>query len=394
MSDVQTNNKLHCRRFVMNAYRWSLRFALFVVLFSYDSAKGQTTRPITLDSIKQAWRDREEKYQTVMFVCEGQLFFGKEDPKRFPLLANKRLLIPKDHSFAAKCFFALDGDKMTYKQWGMLFNAETQKWDPAYEIYAFDGEVSKSLRPADENNLHFPQGMVYRGKYNEAAVNTAYCRPILFNFRPLHPVFGTHLDHYRISGKSGLIDGRKCVLLEWQQANYRVSTLWLDPGRGFLFMRYSSRYKGNTDHKLDVHYSELRKGEWLPIGWDIRWYRPDGTLHESFSGKVTQWSTGERMDPSEFRLDFPRGTWVTDRRNDSELGKYTEYIILPNGQHRVITRKDLGKKYEEILAESGGWFTWPAALVLVAIIVTGLALLGLALLVWKKWLVMRVARNL
>jgi len=241
--------------------------------------------------------------------------------------------------------------------------------------------------------VRYPRGFIGGEKVNPDDVNDADLLPLLMTYRPFHPTMGrfkqgVFLREFTIVPEKGIVNGRPCILLREKDSQHgpklEIASLWLDPSREYVIMRYSLAVRNKIVLQFDFERYVDQDGEWVPTGWKQVAMRQNGSLFYSETCKAHEHLTNVSINKGEFGLDFPLGTWVIDRRSSSSPGAATEYIIRDDGKHRPITDSDRGATYEQLLTTEPGMAlrasrTWGtgrvwlfAALLLVGILLTGM----------------------
>ena len=215
-------------------------------------------------------------------------------------------------------------------------------------VYAFDGTISKDYHP-----LGTPFGIIHKEKRSRA-LDYAAVKPILCAFRPFTST-ETSLDESGppVKVATGIIDGQQCFVIsrqasEQHEVDFKV---WVDPSREFSIVRVSKRYNGTLVTQYDINYERDPRYSWVPTSWKSSvWDQRSAKLKSSSRCEVTTCEINPRIAPSEFQLQFPPGTLVTDSRNS------TDYIQRDNGAMRVITKAELarGATYEDFLKTESG----------------------------------------
>jgi hypothetical protein len=239
--------------------------------------------------------------------------------------------------------------------------------DPDQPVTVFDGAVARTHTPAGLSS--FPggnggQGRVFRHNSDFADV---HLRPVWLVYRPLHPKIGkAPLTNATLTGREGLIDGHRCVLLEEASAvagvGNRVRTRrlqwWVDPRHPFCLRRHLLLLDDKVLRQLDLSYvDDARDGLQLG-GWRLALYNGKSQLTERTTATVTSREINPQLDPDEFRLDYSPGTVVWDT-----AGK--EWYVQKEGDsRRVITTEERarpGVTVEELLRTEPGMAGLPPA---------------------------------
>jgi hypothetical protein len=96
-------------------------------------------------------------------------------------------------------------------------------------------------------------------------------------------------------------------------------------------------------------------GQWVPSSSTAILGRADSANRMTSRYLFTQCDILPSVDPSEFVLDFPAGSWITDDVED------TEYIVRAGGGKRIILPSENHAGYEALLhTETGRAHTYQA----------------------------------
>jgi len=112
-------------------------------------------------------------------------------------------------------------------------------------------------------------------------------------------------------------------------------------------MKQTFTYEAKGMKNLQTEFLEFRQSDenWVPLRWKSS--QVTGTINGSL---VSEFALNGPVDPKEFELEFPPGTWVT------ETASPTTYIVKEVGKRRAITTNESfsGKKYEDFLRSETG----------------------------------------
>jgi hypothetical protein len=112
-------------------------------------------------------------------------------------------------------------------------------------------------------------------------------------------------------------------------------------------MKQTYTYETKGMQSLQTEFLEYRQSDenWVPLRWKST--QVTGTINGS---RVGEFSLNGQIDPKEFELEFPPGTWV------SETASPTTYIVKEDGKRRAITINELvsGNPYEAFLKTDTG----------------------------------------
>jgi hypothetical protein len=266
-----------------------------------------------------------------------------------PRLNPKKLTVPaEDLTYDASARLCLDGDKMRYSYLNKIWSVPLDKFVDLEFTSVFDGAIPKSLLAMSGDA--YPTGKISRLDHHEDAHN-ANLKPLLLSFRPLDASLGIGASsNWAVSSQRGIVGGHTCRILEsTNQATDIDRSIWVDPERDWIVLRYLETNKEKVIIQIDVDYESDPTHGWVPSSWRITWCRPDGPVQEASVNKVTEYTINDPVDAAMFDIEFPPETCVEDQRTPSALGGMTKYIVLADGKKRVIRPGELQMSHDELL---------------------------------------------
>jgi hypothetical protein len=276
---------------------------------------------------------------------------------------------------------------------GPKFFPDHNQFFSTWYLNVYDGDVNKQFYGYGDakDERPCPHGFVTEKSIGNLHSDSPSLRAVVMNYRIMHPAFMKRhgwIDNPAdcvLSGKSGLIDGHPCVILE--RSKRPPSSYWVDPARDCIVLRRVFGEASKPSMQIDVTYSLDAVYGWTPASWKhVSTDTQTGKLMFETVATVRKYEFNTVIPRSEFRFDFPAGTRVNDQ--DARQS----YIVREGGDNRLITPGELraGAKDEELVATpSGGvlslrsertrrpWY-WGLALLGVA------TLLALSLRRWRK----------
>lgn len=246
-----------------------------------------------------------------------------------------------------------------------------RKW-----MWAFDGKERRALSQPHVNP--FPGGS--RSKtLSDLDTNSMYLIPLLAVLRPLSPVAGPIRElanNMTLVRGETTVSGRLVHYLRQDSKSSLSGSLWVDTERDFVPVRFIQSYKGKSLCQVDfLDYRQTDFG-WIPWRWTAIVLGRDGRINKSSEARVRVLEVNKVIDDSEFEINFPVGTWVTDEFEEKE------YLVLEDEKKRTITADDLvNRSYESMMndAHSGirPWRFLIACVVGVSCVLAGIYL-------WRK----------
>jgi hypothetical protein len=365
-----------------------LAFASLSWVISGASAQVQPSP--TLETIRQAWEDREQRVRTVkiewverMTIAKGylsSLFADIPSAREDVGIPAGAVVPPLDTTFDVPSSMTLDGAKLRYTRNDQQWSSKVNGYVLQPEICVYDGDVGKSLLPNGTPSTPYPSAIVRRAN---PAARFVHMMPILMTYRALLPSFrGFNVESMEPTGGRAIIDNNTCVELQ-ETGSGNTLRIWLDPSLGYVMVRYLSLVQDHVRCKLDIRYVNGPDRNPVPKEWSFAWFTRDGKLESAASATVTKFEIDAAVNGGDFELEFPPGTLVNDSTNPkSEVN----YIAKERGKKRNIPREEMRATYEQLIASEPGNAlgkkdrSWSIAVgVSVAV-----AVLAGAILVWRR----------
>jgi hypothetical protein len=326
---------------------------------------------VSLKAVADAWEARETRIRSFRVVVRRSETYspGAILGPDFPDQKNpKRMTIPpQTTTYESSYTIVVEGGKMRIESNGLGVSHE-DGLVPQMHMAVSNGEVVKCYLPTGLSP--YPTGSVWEGTSNPRATTTDYL-PVLLTFRPFHPAMASFTRDELLSPARFTIDSRRtpmerrnCICLKElpspKRAGY-VRSFWLDPEREYSLMRYTVQAPmdagGRVVVQLDSFEYEQNGSTWVPTAWRMVDTNPRGAIRQSTMAKVERYSLNPPVEPEEFDIAFPPGTWVTQTLGKDRGGPRVQYIVREGGEKRVITENEQSASYEQLLrSESGNAF--------------------------------------
>ena len=315
------------------------------------------------DHIRQVndnWKQRAARMRsfelewTEVRILASRSALGPEDEGQVEANHESSNSVPwKETRQTHRCRLVIDGERMRFEGNGpqhepiLGFGTFVQRNDIAIS----DGIVSKAFRGYEEvgATYPYPQGRIYAGGKNYYA-NDLSLWAVWVSMRPLDPYFcPSDLVNYRWTGTSSEVDGLQCNVLERFLESGHRELLWVHPDAEYAVVQYSRFSNADVlEARYRVFYDTESNPRWLPLRWVLLVCRPsDGALVESRDCSVSYCTVGQSIGSDVFSLEFPEGTWVRDRRDN------TQYIQRDNGNIRRIVPGEKGKYHDFLTSATG-----------------------------------------
>lgn len=368
-----------CPRAMGTAVLWSC-----MVCSAWSSLTGQDAISMQgKDAIVQAWKARSERVRSGRFEWKQTCFYARGS--NFSLSAQAEPDPPQDVVFEIpKVVFVFAGAKICYETEQIDLSSRLASKEPG-SLYRSTYDTVTSMQFLAQTGTGHPSGIVYGvNRYND--IENLVFRPLILTYRPAgSDSTQVDLKSVDIVSEAADVDGHACTYLT-DAPSTSASTLsrsfWLDKSQGYVLVRYASKSNGRPYSQLDVSYSNDTRWGPIPAEWNVTFFLTDGTVANSVKATRTGYEINADLQEDTFRISFPPGAVVDDRRRD------VRYLVQPSGQERIITSDEArrGASYEELMrTESGmagrrdnsGWVVCLVALLL------GIAIM-IALVRWGR----------
>ena len=110
-----------------------------------------------------------------------------------------------------------------------------------------------------------------------------------------------------------------------------------------LIRRIVVASRDGVQRQTDIFYKKCERGDSVVSGWKISKFGEGGAVLSTVESVVTDAEINLPLDPSEFTIDFPAGTYVDN------LAGPQDYIVRSDGSRRFIASSENDKSYEELL---------------------------------------------
>jgi hypothetical protein len=107
-----------------------------------------------------------------------------------------------------------------------------------------------------------------------------------------------------------------------------VETFWVDPARDDVIVGWARGAEAATSPLVTIEYARSTEDGWLPT----RWITTIPSSTRDSSGTATKITINERFPIDTFRLTFPPGTKVNDRKHSER------YVIASDGSKTNVEK--------------------------------------------------------
>jgi hypothetical protein len=316
-------------------------------------------RTNTIDTIWHSWSARQSRFTSVDYCYKTRahgLRKGLLSPQQLAKFRPKpgepefldytmttRLLIQ-----AGSIRYELTGDMPDDK--ATLFKQDL--------LQTSNGVISKSFY---NKGMHpFPTGFINKEPTNRA-LNTANARFPLWTFLPPEPInLGFDLSRLAMTGE-GTVDGHRCLILQDKPSSDQTLSYWISSDQDCSIVRLVVETNGKVTYQMDCSYHADRIGLYVPMTWTATSFGfNNGEVSGSSKNEMVYCKFNVKTSAEDFDVSFLPGTVVSDSRPQPGIGRTgtLDYIVMPDGQKRIITWDKRFASYEELLATPSGNTTW------------------------------------
>lgn len=280
---------------------------------------------VTMEDIKKAWQDRQDKVKTLKMKWELQILHPKGSA--IGLKSDQSTVYAeRDLTLTGESNFYLWDEKYHLKAKRQAWSVEKSERREYEFRKMFDGQ----------RHLHYVHpvgelGGAHWDKMNNVTDNSdaVPLLPLWWMFRGTSNRKSSRiLDELEPTGRSVRVNGLTCVETGSRSRTARTETrLYLDGNRGFVPVRYE--VLGGTTVLAQLHLEYVAEPEcgWRPASWHYTLNTSTGVVRESQRCKVTVCEVNPRFTGEEFAADLPPGAVVTDHTP----GEPRLSVVRPDG---------------------------------------------------------------
>ncbi len=311
-----------------------------------DSAKGI----MSVAEIRAIWKQRQEHTQNYCFEWTQDVTRGRGSMNKMAGQdANLPNVPPEDVTFKNKCRMVADQTHGRYSETGDSWSLDSNTVVPIDDIQVAGPSGRRTFNPATNNpEIRFsdiPLGTIVPPSPTSGLLSMANCFPISLCYRILDPAFQAFSTTDMQIGEPTTINGRDAVLVTFPQRGGARIHLWLSPEQNYVPIRHKFvNSAGKTTGSYEISYVNNAKDGWVPSEWVATTLTGEGKLNFRIRVNVTQYFINGDVAKEDFKLEFPAGTWVNDRVND------TTFVVLKNGDKRTVGPMQGMDEYNEIMA--------------------------------------------
>ena len=253
--------------------------------------------------IRAAWQARHERIRSLHIAWDspsGRTGSGALSP-------NEQTEVWIDHDFRMRA-------RTSYRGYSR----------PSVYLTTFDGMTTRTWN-SDKHEGEVCNGQLERGLPHgvgsmwRLAIDPFYCGALKIASPDVN-----------VLCEDTMLGDRHCMQLRFpvkvDASDYKTrDTLWIDPARDNLIVRWDRTLQESASACLSIEYTRDKQHGWLPSQWRETYSWSSGN-----SATATRIAINEQYPVSTFRLTFPPGTEVRDRKLAQR------YVIGPDGSKTQI----------------------------------------------------------
>lgn len=294
------------------SYRPKVREAILGVLLGAFTPAIATAQEDVLESVLAAWKRREAITTSVVFewTQSDKIRVPVQDPKGVIGRGGKK---PGEFIDATlDCSLRLDGERFDIR---LSTRNGAALSLPIGARSAYDGQSSQDY--SGDRGPGTVGGGIISSQPHEFGTQLLYAKALLLIYRPLHLTMGKiRQDRLALKSDTELIGGARChVLIDSTEDPPYVKQYSVDPTSGFVIRRYREYIDGRECLRMDLTYRRDPVHGFIPSHWkSIVMFSDDGAVTDISEATVDKSSINVAIPIGDFRILFPKGTKVEDRR--------------------------------------------------------------------------------
>lgn len=264
----------------------------------------------------------------------------------------------------SKALLELSGLKVRYETMAASFRG-TDNGAGVPHVTAFDGKELYWLSERSGRPDRQSTGTVGTADAFDSW-NNIHILPLMYAFRPLHPTVLGEAARWSLLDMRETISGQDCIVLRMHRDDGdQVITVYLSAAH-LCPIRVTMATDEIMGVKIDMAYNENGLVDHVPTQWIAEMHSRNGLLESSVNYLIKA-ELGPDLPDDRFRIDFPVGTIVTNRKTDKSVR------VQPNGEMTPLAQEDVDR--ERVTSGSAGsrWWTVGGTTVLLCVLALLLA---------------------
>lgn len=306
---------------------------------------------LTLTQIADAWKETQAavqsgriSFQSSRWVAKGSLSLG-EGEKIFP---------ERDRTIESESKIVFKGSMLRCEVSGEEWDFRRDSFIKRRRIYTWDAEKATDFN----GDSKFPDAFIFDVN-RELAGHSLIALQHAFRMND-SDWYVFQPERWQLTSGESKYDGLRCRNIELtpeaMRRNPIKATYSVCPERNFSVVNYEAvnqrdgkpTFKYSAEHQFD---NELQL--WIPHSWTTSLYGKSGVLDTS-SSTIDCWEFNVPVADSEFVIDLPSNTFVSDTRAIGTPEQ--DFVLQDNEEKRFVTRDDpvRGATRDEIIQSKSG----------------------------------------
>ncbi|QDT44275.1 hypothetical protein Pan241w_43830 [Gimesia alba] len=319
--------------------------------------------PLQIDEILTVWKQRSERIQSASFEVSVKqtrskrhfkLNSDEEEEKAVNPAPVEEDKLAKDYiTFNLNYSLLFDAPRVFCRIKGQWPDKSLQSKDFGRTMVT-DGKYASDLGSFQGH----PTGTIYADSGWRG--NSIFAlKPIRWALCPSDASLGIPLNEFKPIPELQSIDNIQCTVLERdisqnsEAPGYRKIILWITPEQNdCVVLKYALQEMGRTIVAYHCQYDFSQPVGAIPTSWFTIWFFKDGGTRIRIDANVKSHEINPVVEDSDFQIDFPVGTFVTDMRKHDRYNHELNYIVRKNGKKRIVLWEERDKTYDELLASN------------------------------------------
>ncbi len=299
-------------------------------------ARGQAAASFSVDDVRRAWAARQERVPTLRLVWETREFTPKGGLERGQMRGKTVVRPPNppmDRDVKYSRSLLVDRGRMRFIERGDYWDDEDKCYAPTQYTNVWDGKEGRGLDQLLDKSDHWSGRIVSRTA--EVLLETSLVPQVAM--WPLDPILSAvKIEDYQATDHRAEIDGESCILLRKVAGHEYLNELWVDPARDYLIVRMNTCEGSFVRERIEIKYQRDAEHGYYPAEWREVLMNSPERLCTTRESKASEHTFTPELEPSDFQLEFPADTMVTDKRGS----EYTRYLVLPDGNKRLVLEEE------------------------------------------------------
>ena len=338
----------------------------------FERSLSEAERQQVLDEMDSAWQRRSQKHDRLRMSWSTEWAYNEYALSLMnPNLPNAELMeLLQDQQKAARLKNAepirytlhysmlLDGRNVRYRRSGKVLSSADAPPELIDNVSTTNGEISSRLSTRSPTLTH-KNGFVFDHATSAAAMEVTTV-PVRAFYAPTEDFASgiPSLDDLKNAAVYDCNQGDGGVVFTRERADTKrqISYLFAPDLDYNLVMIQTHVYpnSGRGDSLLHIEYAQdVTTALWYPSSWRYTSYFPQGDIRLTADAHTVDVEFNPETESSDFLIDFPAGTMVSDSRPGSSgyNGRFGDsvYIVMPDGTKRTVGDEERFLSYEELL---------------------------------------------